>query len=874
MTQNSNTGVSLVLAFSLTTTLAIILSLGAFKGNSVLSATARNMHSHPLAVSNAVLEANVHIVAIHRSMKDVVLANSETEIEAALSQVEYHEKQVLKNLQVVQERFLGDQNQVTRTIQSIHDWRPIREEVVSHVRAGQFEAAEAITKGTGVNQQTLIEREMQQLSHFARNKAEEYRLNAEEVANDVFWSMGTLLLAIIVVNFGIAIVVVRRTRLAEHSLRKSEAHLSATVDTAIESIITCDSRGDIVGWNQGAKVTFGYSADEIIGQPLTSLIPERYRQDHQNGLGRVVSGSTPTVNGKVVQLNALRKDGGEFPMELSIASWPSGDEIFFTAILRDITEKMQAEEALHRNDYIVDNSSDMIALVDTNFVHTTVNQAYATSFGTTREELIGRTVVECFGESFFEAVALPNYDRCLGGEDVNYQTWFDFPKGGRRYLDINYSRYVDGVGDVKGIVVIARNITKLKLVEVELQEHQDDLEKLVELRTRQLTDSQLVAESANKAKSVFLANMSHEIRTPMNAIIGLTHLMQEANPTSTQSDRLAKIDKASDHLLAVINDILDLSKIEAGKLVLEQVSFRLDTLLKNLESLLRDQLKSKGLNMELEIGETPLWLYGDATRLRQCLINYVSNALKFTQRGTITLRVRQLQEVDGGILLRFEVQDTGIGIAQEKLDGLFQPFEQADVSTTRRYGGTGLGLAVTQRLAQLMGGEVGVESELGRGSTFWFTVRLDLGKGSQAREETTTDAQPETDCAGLRVLLVEDNEVNREVAVALLSRIGVVTDIAVDGREAVTMVTANTFDLILMDVQMPEMDGLEATRLIRSMSGSMKGSKVRYIDIPILAMTANVYEEDRQDCQQAGMNDFIGKPVDPSNLFAMIGKWA
>jgi signal transduction histidine kinase/ActR/RegA family two-component response regulator len=390
----------------------------------------------------------------------------------------------------------------------------------------------------------------------------------------------------------------------------------------------------------------------------------------------------------------------------------------------------------------------------------------------------------------------------------------------------------------------------------------------------EMAGAKQAAEAANIAKSAFLANMSHEIRTPMNAIIGLTHLMQNAEATPAQAEQLSKIDNAAEYLLVIINDILDISKIEAGKLILEHVDFSLDAILNNIKSLLSNQINSKGLIVDLDVGEVPLWLHGDATRLRQCLLNYTGNAIKFTQHGKITLRVRQLQENDDGVWLRFEVQDTGIGIAADKLTSLFQAFGQADVSTTRKYGGTGLGLAITRRLAQLMGGDVGVESELGKGSTFWFTAKLGFGKGIQPQQAATADAQAVPDYAGLRVLLVEDNEINREVAAALLSRIGVVVDMAEDGRIAVSMVAANAYDLILMDIQMPVMDGFEATRMIRSMHGSMAGTDVSYCDIPILAMTANVYEDDRQACLQAGMNDFIAKPVNPNDLYWMISKWS
>ncbi|HSG23691.1 MAG TPA: response regulator, partial [Azonexus sp.] len=407
----------------------------------------------------------------------------------------------------------------------------------------------------------------------------------------------------------------------------------------------------------------------------------------------------------------------------------------------------------------------------------------------------------------------------------------------------------------------------------ELEQYRLHLEDLVGERTIQLATAKEAAEQASVAKSAFLANMSHEIRTPMNAIIGLTHLAERETQDPKQLGRLNKVADAAQHLLAIINQILDISKIEAGKLALEPTDFTLARLLDNSSEMVIDRLRSRSLKFHSEIDPAlPALLHGDPLRIGQILLNYLSNAAKFTEHGSVSVKITLVGESGDELLLRFAVSDTGIGIPAEQQARIFDVFEQADSSTTRRFGGTGLGLAIARRLALLMGGDSGLESTPGQGSTFWFTARLHRASANADAAKNTPAIQPDeaerllaSRTPQTRILLAEDNPINQEVALELLRGVGVQADLAVNGEKAVEMATEQDYDLILMDMQMPIMDGLTATRAIRQ---SEHGRTV-----PILAMTANAFSEDRQRCLDAGMNDHVAKPVDPNNLYAMLIKW-
>jgi PAS domain S-box-containing protein len=531
---------------------------------------------------------------------------------------------------------------------------------------------------------------------------------------------------------------------------------------------------------------------------------------------------------------------------------------------------------------VLDNAFQMYGLLDLDGRLRSANKAALAMAGEPLAALVGRPLWELpFGSHSAEARARIQQAvaDARSGQFSRYEATTGDETQPLRHVDFSITPLADETGEVHSLIMEGRDITERKLAEDELQQHRERLEQLVAERTAELVQARETAEAAARIKSEFLANMSHEIRTPMNAVLGMTHLALMTDLTEQQRHYLRKSQLAGNGLLYIINDILDFSKIEAGKLRMDAKEFLLEDVYQHVIDLVGMRATEKNLEFLLDTApDVPQALVGDPLRLGQVLTNLCSNAVKFTVSGEIiVVTFRKLQEEQDRVTLQFCVRDPGIGMTEEQVRLLFQPFSQVDASSTRKFAGTGLGLAISKRLVEMMGGEIWVVSQPGQGSEFYFSATFGLGHArSEPRpfapesleppiEGWKLDSEARDRLRGRRVLLVEDNEFNQEVATEFLSMLGLETVLAADGEQALARLKATSFDLVLMDLQMPVMDGYEATRRIRS-DPSLAA-------LPIIAMTAHAMTQERERCAALGMNDYVTKPIDPERFAATLATW-
>ncbi len=638
-------------------------------------------------------------------------------------------------------------------------------------------------------------------------------------------------------------------------LQESELKMRKIVDSSLDAVITIDENGYVTEWGKQTSNIFGYTREEAIGKALGVLIvPERFREAHARGMKHfLATGEGPVLN-QLLELVGLHKSGREFPIEISITAIRSDNSYFFSSFIRDITERKTIENALRQSEEkyrgIIENMELGLLEVDRDGKVVRAFDRFCQMTGYSNEELVGEQAEEVLLPPKYKKVLKEQNEDRKKGIANTYEVQILRKDGQLIWVIISGAPIYDSEGNIIGSLGIHYDITERKRLEQDIKE------------------ARIAAEQARAAEQQFLANMSHEIRTPMNTVIGMTHLLYETNPNASQREYLHALRFSADSLMGVIDNILDMSKIEAGKLEFENRAFNLRELLQGLRRTFQFRVREKLISVDVSIDpRIQNLLMGDPTRLTQILSNLLSNASKFTKAGRIGVDATLVAHQLGRYQLQFIVHDTGIGIAPDKLNVIFENFKQADVNITRKYGGTGLGLAIVKELVELQKGYIIVESKLGVGSKFIFELPFGDTEAVANEKGLSTAAQNNDireQISQLSILVVEDNTMNQKLVRQIFELWKTDFILAQNGREAVSMSKERTFDLILMDIHMPDMDGFAATRTIRADADNPN------VNTPIVALTAAALVSEKKEAFESGMDDFLTKPFSPKQLESTI----
>ena len=659
----------------------------------------------------------------------------------------------------------------------------------------------------------------------------------------------------------------------------SSKQLRVIFDSAPSAIVTIDETGDIVEWNQAATNLFQWPRHEAIRKKMHELIiPHRLREAHLAGCGRYHHTRQGRFIGKPIRVPALRRDGTEVSVEL-VVTQSNATPLLLTAFITDITAIWRMEDEVKAADEmkqalftIMERSGIILFTKDKEGRFEHGNGPLLDLLGPDTP-LIGRTVSELFSPEDAEVMNRDERELYLhpNAEPQTVEESMNIQDQRRTYLVTRTCRR-NGQSTVDGLYGLSIDITDYKKAILAASESEK----------KQLQLSAQLALASNKAKTDFLANMSHEIRTPVNGIVGFTSLLKDTHPTEEQQELIEGILTASGALMSIINDILDISKIEAGRVELEMMDCDLSSLIKDLCAMFNYMVKGKNLTIDVKVELPPevSKILFDPGRLRQVLNNLLSNSVKFTFEGEITLRIayRSQNSSGGGDApsssggdIYFEISDTGIGIPEDKQSTLFRPFTQAETSTTRRFGGTGLGLSISKNLVELMGGKIDFHSVPQQGTTFHFTIPYLPAVEANIEDFANAERSDSDDSSHSKsrfILLVDDNRTNLKLTTKMLEKGGYNVSASENGAEAVSLLQTfpNRYGLVLMDCQMPVMDGYEATQCIRDLPEPLHS-------IPIVAMTANALKGERERCVELGMNDYVSKPVDRAILMKKVRKW-